>query len=173
MQKLARAGLRTPNAPILAQSDIDASRIALSTVGSAQAKAEADLRAVLGLTGEAVKVSGTLTSIPVPEDAQPLLTAALEQRPELRASQAAVREAEGRLRLARADRYGNPDIGPDYEYNETSVNFIGRAMVVPLPVLNTHRGDILQREAELPARGPGPSWRRAGHPAAGVRGSDR
>jgi outer membrane protein TolC len=77
-----------------------------------------------------------------------LLTAALERRPDLRARQAAVLEAEGRLRLAMADRYGNPDLGPDYEYNETRVNFIGAQLALPLPILNTHRGEILQREAE-------------------------
>jgi cobalt-zinc-cadmium efflux system outer membrane protein len=148
VRKLLGAGLRTPDALILAQSEIDTSSIALYTARSAQARAEADLRAVLGLISEVVKVAGTLTPAPVPDDPQTLLAVALEQRPDLRARQAAVREAEGRLRLALADRYGNPDLGPDYEYNETRVNFIGAQLAVPLPVLNTHRGEILQREAE-------------------------
>src|SRR5262249_46953826 len=38
--------------------------------------------------------------------------------------------------------------GPDYEYNETRDNFIGTQFSVPLPVFNTHRGEILQRQAE-------------------------
>ena len=133
----------------LARSEVDSVSIALDTARSAQSKAEYDLRAVLGLTSEAVKVDGTLTPMPVPEDPQPLLAQALEQRPDLRARQAAVREAEGKRRLAVADRFGNPNIGPDYEYNETSVNFIGTQFSLPLPLLNTHRGEILQRQAEL------------------------
>jgi cobalt-zinc-cadmium efflux system outer membrane protein len=149
VSKLFRAGsLRSPDALILAQTEIDTSRIALYTARSARARAESDLRAVLGLTNEPVKVTGTLLLTPVSEDPQPLLAAALAQRPDLHARQAAVREAEGRLRLARADRYGNPDLGPDYEYNETRANFVGAQLVLPLPLLNTHRGDILQREAE-------------------------
>jgi cobalt-zinc-cadmium efflux system outer membrane protein len=148
VQKLFRAGsLRSPDALILAQSEIDTSSAALYTTQSAQAKAQADLRAALGLTSETVKVSGTLAAVPVPDDPQPLLAEALAQRPDLHARQAAVREAEGNLHLAVADRYGNIDIGPSFEYNETSVSIIGAQMVVPLPVLNTHRGEILQHQA--------------------------
>jgi cobalt-zinc-cadmium efflux system outer membrane protein len=39
-------------------------------------------------------------------------------------------------------------LGPDYEYNETRVNFIGFQLVTPLPILNSRRGEILQRQAE-------------------------
>jgi cobalt-zinc-cadmium efflux system outer membrane protein len=81
-------------------------------------------------------------------DAAALTQTALGRRPDLHARQTAVAEADARLRLAVADRYGNPNLGPDYEYNETRVNFIGAQLVVPLPVLNTHRGEILQRRAE-------------------------
>ena len=141
------AVLKSPDL-ILARSEVDTFRIALNTALAAQTKAENDLRAALGLTSEPLRVEGKLTAAPASGDRETLLAAALEQRPDLHARQAAVREAEGRVRLARADRFGNPDIRPDYEYNETRVNFIGAQVVLPLPVLNTHRGDILQREAE-------------------------
>jgi cobalt-zinc-cadmium efflux system outer membrane protein len=72
----------------------------------------------------------------------------MERRPDLHARQAALGEAEARLRLAIADRFGNVNIGPDFEYNETRAYFIGGQMTVPLPVFNTHRGEILQREAD-------------------------
>jgi outer membrane protein, heavy metal efflux system len=149
VRRLFDAGkLHSPDL-MLARSEIDSFSIALDAARSAQAKAEFDLRAVLGFTSEVFKVEGTLDPTPVSDDAQPLLLAALEQRPDLRARQAAVREAEGRRRLAVADRFGNLNVGPDYEYNETSVNFLGTQFSVPLPLLNTHRGEILQRQAEL------------------------
>jgi cobalt-zinc-cadmium efflux system outer membrane protein len=148
VRKLFQGGaLKSPDL-ILAQSEVDTFRLALNMARSVQTKAENDLRAALGLTTESLRVEGTLTLPPAPGDPQTLLAAAMEQRPDLHARQAVMFETEGRLRLAVADRFGNPDIGPDYEYNETRVNFIGAQMTLPLPVLNTHRGDILQREAE-------------------------
>ena len=57
-------------------------------------------------------------------------------------------EAESRLRLEIANRYGNPNVGPAYEYDPTRVNLIGVQFSLPLPVFNTRRGEILQREAE-------------------------
>ena len=48
-----------------------------------------------------------------------------------------------------ANRFGNPTIGPAFEYNETSATFIGATIAIPLPVYNLHRGDILgSRQAE-------------------------
>jgi cobalt-zinc-cadmium efflux system outer membrane protein len=47
-----------------------------------------------------------------------------------------------------ANRYGNPNFGPAYEYDPTRINLIGAQLVLPLPVFNTHRGEIQQREAE-------------------------
>jgi cobalt-zinc-cadmium efflux system outer membrane protein len=140
------AAVKSPDL-ILARSEVDTFRIALNTARTAQTKADNDFRAALGMTSEPLRVQGTLTAAPTSGDPQALLAAALEQRPDLHARQAALREADGHVRLAMADRYGNPDIRPDYEYNETRVNFIGVQVVLPLPVLNTHRGDILQREA--------------------------
>jgi cobalt-zinc-cadmium efflux system outer membrane protein len=134
---------------MLARTEADSYRVALVTARAAQAKAENDLRALLGMTSEAVKLEGVLTPTPLLDDPQPLLSAALEQRPDLHARQAAVREAEGRRRLAVADRYGNTNFGPDFEYNETRAYFLGAQLTVPLPLLNTHRGEILLREAEL------------------------
>ena len=57
-------------------------------------------------------------------------------------------EADARLRLEIANRHGNPNIGPDYEYDPTRINFIGAHFTLPLPVCNRHRGEILQRQAE-------------------------
>jgi cobalt-zinc-cadmium efflux system outer membrane protein len=149
VRKLIEAGVqRSPDNLIVARSEIDTTTIALNAARSAQARAESDLRAALGLTHEPIRTEGTLTSAAAPEDSQILVSEALDRRPDLRARQAALLEAEGRVRLAVADRFGNPNFGPDYEYNETRANFIGAQVTVPLPILNTHRGEILQREAE-------------------------
>src|SRR5262249_53759076 len=43
---------------------------------------------------------------------------------------------------------GNPNAGPAYEINETRSEFIGIQFALPLPVINTHPGEIRQREAE-------------------------
>ena len=57
-------------------------------------------------------------------------------------------EAESKLRLEIANRYGNPNFGPAYEYDNTRVNYYGAQIALPLPFLNNHRGDIMQRDAE-------------------------
>ncbi|HLJ97441.1 MAG TPA: TolC family protein [Gemmataceae bacterium] len=149
VDKLVKGGiLRGPDNAILARSEVDTFSIAVNTARSVQARAESDLRAALGLRNEAIHVAGALSPTPTVDDAQNLVQEALDRRPDLQARQAALHEAEGRLRLAIADRFGNPNIGPDYEYNETRANFLGMQMTVPLPVFNKHRGEILQREAE-------------------------
>jgi cobalt-zinc-cadmium efflux system outer membrane protein len=81
-------------------------------------------------------------------EAESLMATALERRPDLRARQTAVAEADARLRLEVANRYGNPNIGPAYEYDPTRVNLIGAQISLPLPVFNTHGGEILQRQSE-------------------------
>ena len=148
VRRLVEAGRLQPCDLILARSEVNSSGSALYSLRLAQGTAEQDLRAALGLTNEALSVAGMLRPALPSIRPNELLATALARRPDLRASQAAVAEAEARRRLAIADRYGNPSVGPDYERNETSVNFIGVESALPLPVLNTHRGEIQQREAE-------------------------
>jgi len=93
-------------------------------------------------------VVGTLEVALPPLDGHELMQLALDARADLRARTAAVGEAEARVRLASADRFGNPVIGPDYELNETRASFIGAQVNVPLPMFNKHKGEIMQREAE-------------------------
>ncbi|HEV8062045.1 MAG TPA: TolC family protein [Gemmataceae bacterium] len=107
-----------------------------------------DLRRVLGVVTDTFALDGDLIYPPVPQPFADLEKTALEQRPELHVRQAAVNEAEARLRLEIANRYGNPNFGPAYEYDPTRINLIGAQLVLPLPVFNTHKGDIQQREAE-------------------------
>ena len=69
---------------------------------------------------------------------------ALSRRADLQASRLAVTEAEANLGLVRANRFGNPSVGPAYTYDPTGVNMIGAQINVPLPFVNSHRGEILE-----------------------------
>jgi outer membrane protein TolC len=108
-----------------------------------------ELYRALGVTAGSFDLRGGMEQPPPLEnDAEAQLQTALERRPDLRGHQVAVREAEARVRLEVANRFGNPSVGPVVEYNESRVTFIGAQLTLPLPVLNAHRGDIAQREAE-------------------------
>jgi len=138
----------SPADAILARTEEYDARAQTGQARGAYAAAFAQLNAALGLTTERVEFRGSLEAPAQTFDVDALTTRALEARPDVHAKQAAVGEAEARLRLEIANRYGNPNLGPDYEYNETRDNFIGFQLVMPLPVLNTRRGEILQRQAE-------------------------
>lgn len=146
-EMVSRNLLRPPDR-ILAQSEVNSSTALLGAARGNVLRARQDVRRALGVTAEAFALSGSLQASPPPADAEALVPLALERRPDLHARQAAVAEADARLRLQIADRFGNPKLGPDYEYNETRDNFIGAEMVVPLPVFNTRKGEIMQRQAE-------------------------
>jgi cobalt-zinc-cadmium efflux system outer membrane protein len=133
---------------ILIGTEVNDTRAQLAPAHVAYEKAWHELRRALGVVEGNFTVQGTLDVLPTQDDPQTLLAAALEQRPDLHARQLAVAEADARVRLALADRYGNPNIGPAYEYDPTRINLIGVQFTIPLPVLNTHRGDLSQRMAE-------------------------
>jgi outer membrane protein TolC len=107
-----------------------------------------DLRRALGLVQEDFEVEGTLETAVVKPDAPVLVQAALERRPDLHSLEFMVQEADQRLRLEIANRFGNPSVGPAFEYNETSVYFIGMWLVWSPPVINTRKGEIQLRHAE-------------------------
>jgi outer membrane protein TolC len=111
--------------------------------------ARSELRLQLGTTDDAFAVAGELDRpLPAaPFDA--LVQCALQLRPDVHARTAAVGEAEAKLRLQVADRFGNPSVGPSYEFNETRASFVGATMSVPIPVFNTRLGEVRQRRADL------------------------
>jgi cobalt-zinc-cadmium efflux system outer membrane protein len=141
---------------VLRSADVSLSRAevvdVLSQVGlgrTAVTVARRDFYRTLGLYGQGVEPLDSLEREAPPGDLEGLTQAALAHRADLAAREKAVAEAEARLRLAVADRYGNPALGPSYEYNETRVNFIGVQFGVPLPVFNRRQGEVLQRQEEL------------------------
>jgi outer membrane protein TolC len=133
---------------IVAQTDVDAIRALLSTARSALTLAQAELYRSLGVTCATVNVAGALELPPCATDCQALVEKALHGRADLRGRQVAVDEADARLRLQLADRYGNPTVGPFFEQDPTNISFVGVQMNIPLPLFNTKCGEIQQREAE-------------------------
>jgi cobalt-zinc-cadmium efflux system outer membrane protein len=146
--KLIPSGRTTPADVILAQSEELDAQAQIGQARGAYSIAWAQLKAALGTTAEGFHVRGSLEEQARTLDVEVLTRDALELRPDLHAKKAAVGEAEARLQLEIRNRFGNINLGPDYEYNETRDNFIGFQMVTPLPLLNTRRGEILQRQAE-------------------------
>jgi cobalt-zinc-cadmium efflux system outer membrane protein len=148
VEQLVKGGKLRPTDRILIRTEVDGARAQLATRRSALGPAWHELRRTLGVVDETFQLQGAMATQLRDWDAAALTRTALARRADYHARQTAVAEAAARVRLAVADRFGNPNLGPDYEYNETRVSFIGAQLVVPLPVFNTHRGEILQRQAE-------------------------
>jgi outer membrane protein TolC len=133
---------------LLARADVMEARNLRGPAKSVLVTAGNDLRRVLGLVQDDFNVEGTLEVMPPHPDPAVLTQCALERRPDLHALEFGVQEAENRLRLEVANRWGNPSLGPAFEYNETSVYFVGMWLIWSPPVFNTRKGEIKQREAE-------------------------
>jgi cobalt-zinc-cadmium efflux system outer membrane protein len=147
-QRLFNAGKARSADKITAQNDLYDVKLHKTQAHGAYVKASFDLRRALGLLTEELRLDGSL-GVPGPTaDSAILVKKALEWRADLHAREQAVTEADAKLRLAVADRYGNPNVGPAYEYDPARVNLIGVQVALPLPAFNTHRGEIMQREAE-------------------------
>jgi cobalt-zinc-cadmium efflux system outer membrane protein len=148
VRKLVDQARLKPADLVLIGTEVDDARGQEGPAQTSLAMAGYDLRRALGLIRQDLTVQGKLQAPPFPEDHETLVNKALELRPDLHARQAAVQEAEARLQLEIRNRYGNPNIGPAYEYDPTRVNLIGAQITLPLPLFNTHRGEIMQRSAE-------------------------
>jgi outer membrane protein TolC len=133
---------------IVIQSEVFGFRAQASAARTTFAIASYDLRRALGPVPGTLVLKGGLTPAVAGGDAEALPRVALERRADLRARESALAEADARLRLEVANRYGNPVIGPAYELDPTRVNLVGAQMALPIPVLNVHRGEIRQRQAE-------------------------
>jgi outer membrane protein TolC len=134
---------------MLARADVVDARAALGPARSLRTVAWNDFRRLLGLVDEDCAVEGTLeTSVPKMEAAD-LVVEAQQRRPDLRALEVAIKEADAALRLQIANRWGNPSAGPATELNETSVYFVGMWLIWSPPIFNTRKGEILQAKATM------------------------
>jgi cobalt-zinc-cadmium efflux system outer membrane protein len=147
VQKLVNLNRLRPADLIVIRTELDADRALLGQGQAALAVARADLRRQLGTFDDSFAVRGEL-DLPLPTtDTELFVEAAREKRPDVQSRKFAVTEAQARLRLQEADRYGNPTLGPAYEYNETRSNFIGVQLSGAIPVFNRRTGEILQAQA--------------------------
>jgi cobalt-zinc-cadmium efflux system outer membrane protein len=149
VKKLVDANRLRPPDRIVAQTELDSTHALRGQGKVALAVARGELRLQLGSMDNTFEVKGEL-DLPLPTtDQETYVKAALDTRPDLRARKVAVEEAQARLRLQVSDRFGNISFGPSYELDNTSVNYIGFALFSPVPVLNTHRGEIMQAQATV------------------------
>jgi outer membrane protein TolC len=140
--KLSRADL------IVAQTETLDARALAAPARAALSASQHELRRALGVLRDGFAVQGSLETPIQHWETETVLAAALERRPDLRARRAALAEADAKLRLEIANRYGNITLGPAFEYDPTRISLIGVQAVIPLAVLNTHQGEIMQRTAE-------------------------
>jgi outer membrane protein TolC len=148
-QQLVQQGTLKSADLLLARADVVEARNLMGPGRGVLIVAQNDLRRALGIINESFQLSGTLEKGFESPPANLLVEAGLERRPDLHGLQFAVREAQQRLNLEVANRWGNPSLGPAMEYNETGVIFAGSWLIWSPPILNTRKGEIRQREAEL------------------------
>lgn len=112
-----------------------------------------DLRNQIGMPEHAgtAEPLGEFTLPPYipPIDEETMIQQALQSRPDVHAAQAAVRAAEAAVRLAKGDTIPTPVIGPQYAMDEAGVQYIGLILVSSLPILNSGKPLVHQRQAEL------------------------
>jgi cobalt-zinc-cadmium efflux system outer membrane protein len=149
-EKLFKAGQKLRGADLLlAQTEVEAARGLLGPARTTLATARAELRRALGIVyGPPLVLDGRLDIAPPVPDIAVVTEEALLRRADLFARRAALAQAEAAVRLEIANRFGNPVIGPAFTYDPTRISSGGAQINVPLPVFNTHRGHIQQRQAE-------------------------
>jgi outer membrane protein, heavy metal efflux system len=148
VKKLAEQGKLRPVDLQLASVDEAEARAQRAPRLSQATVAWHDLRSLLGAPTEILSVVGRLSPFVPDGEADPWTQFALANRADLHALGMAYQEAEQQERLTIANRFGNPNIGLKTEFNENRVYFTGGTVQFALPFFNTHRGEILQRQAE-------------------------
>jgi outer membrane protein, heavy metal efflux system len=111
-----------------------------------------DLRNQIGIPEQAgaFEPLGEFTVPPYipPVDEQVMVDEAIRQRPDIHAALAQVAGTHSAVSLAKGDRIPTPIIGPEYEMDEAGVQYIGFVLISPIPVWNSGKPLVLQREAE-------------------------
>jgi outer membrane protein, heavy metal efflux system len=112
----------------------------------------ADLRNQIGASEEAgtIEPFGEFTLPPYipPVDEQEMIQTALANRPDIRAAFAQVKGTHAAVDLAKGDRRPTQILGPQYAMDEAGVQYVGVIWVTPLPVWNSGKPLVIQREAE-------------------------
>jgi cobalt-zinc-cadmium efflux system outer membrane protein len=112
----------------------------------------AELRRRIGIAqyASSIEPAGDLQAPEPPpaESEESLVSMAVASRPEIQSARAQLASARAAVSLARADRIPIPSLGPAYEKSEIGETFYGIALTSPLPLLNTGKTLVQQREAE-------------------------
>ena len=134
---------------LLARAELDSTRAQRGQAKTILTVGRSELRRQLGMNDDTFSLFGNIEVTIPSADQAALVQLAFEQRPDLRARQAAVAEAQSGLQLIQANRYGNVTVGPFYEYDNTRVSIIGGRLSMPLPCLNLRRAEIMKAEADV------------------------
>jgi cobalt-zinc-cadmium efflux system outer membrane protein len=149
IRNLAEKGKMKNTDVILARIELDNVRAQRGPARAQLTAARSDLRRLLGTLDDSFTVVGSL-DVPLPISDQASFTnLALERRPDLHARRAAYEEVSALLKLVEANRFGNPSVGPFFSYDPTRVATAGVRLSMPVPVLNTRRGEILKAQTDV------------------------
>lgn len=148
IRRLVEAGRQRTADLILARSEVATTLNLVSAGRVDETNARQDLLRALGAVGGAVDPEGPFEPPAWTPDEAALDELATTRRADLQARRLAVTEAAANVRLAVANRYGNPTVGAVYTYDPTKISMIGPQVNLPLPVANTNRGQVFQSEVE-------------------------
>ncbi len=152
LERRLEAGQAQPADVALAKVESRATRQLARAARQDYVTALTDLRNQIGIPETAAETEPlgefTLPSNIPPVDEQGLIQAALACRPDLHASQAAIEAAGAAVRLARGDMTPTTIIGPQYVQDEAGIQYIGLNLVPTLPILNSGKPLVRQRQAE-------------------------
>jgi outer membrane protein, heavy metal efflux system len=136
----------------LARVESRAARQQIKAVRQDYLTALADLRNQVGVPEQAAAIAPLgkfelLSYIPC-LDEQAIVNEALQSRPDIHAASAQVAGTHSAVDLARGDRIPTLIIGPQYAMDEAGVQYVGMVLIVPIPIWNSGKPLVIQREAE-------------------------
>ncbi|HLW67780.1 MAG TPA: TolC family protein [Gemmataceae bacterium] len=147
VERLIKTGkLRLPD-KIVAQIEVSNTQDQLASGHEALTAAWQDLYRAMGPVG-GFEIMGHLELPPLAWNPAELCDLAVTRRADVNARRLAISEASAKTRLTVANRFGNPVVGPAFAYDNTNTVWIGVQVNVPLPFPNTHKGEILESQAE-------------------------
>lgn len=136
----------------LAEVENQATRQQVEVARQDYANALTDLHNQIGTpetAGTAEPLGDFILPRNIPElDDQGLIQLALQSRPEIHVARAQVAGACSATNLARGDMRPTPIVGPQWAMDEAGIQYIGLILVSPIPILNSGRPLVVQREAD-------------------------
>lgn len=152
LQNRLKTGQGTAADIMLARVEARAARQQIKAAEQAYRTALTDLRNQIGIpeTAGTAEPFGEFSLPPYipPVDEEVMIREALRNRPDIQAMQAQVRGTHSAVNLAKGDRIPTPVIGPQWEMDEAGIQYIGLVLVSQLPIWNTGKPLVRQREAE-------------------------